>query len=413
MCLDVQRPVKVIDLRNPVHKLFNREQWDISDADYAELLPSMKLASKLLEVGMEYIATFLPSDSLHTQPSLRGPDPVIRLTKHPTGQDLEAAREELENLCEIVRFQTNDSMFKAEGWLGITRLTSAPEPWSGESPDDIVASDEERQQNGDTRRRLIVGIMSEYVDALKKFAANSESHLRARFFSAYTLAHEIGHVIYHKDFRAYNEEDASEPYVEDENRAELGFSFMANIFSGYNPFPNKVTPPPKRGTPIDWKNAGNWTPHLSIERKRPKYKTLYSISIDYMEKIVSEEFWAGIGKLKDLESIRKARVALSPVTSGRDVATATLPEWVPQRFMDDYELFWTDDAKDRGSRPNLYNQLSKEEIEFELSRLGNSLQSKSINRSILDPIDDEENFDFPGPVGKHNNNQFDEAIIRF
>lgn len=45
-------------LTGPVHPLFARNRWEVSDEDYQLLMPSMRLATRLLEVGMPYLAIF-------------------------------------------------------------------------------------------------------------------------------------------------------------------------------------------------------------------------------------------------------------------------------------------------------------------------------------------------------------------
>jgi hypothetical protein len=202
----------------------------------------MRLASYLLEVGMDFIASFAPSDNLHNDIAGRLSyleeyhvgDRQISLIKDPDGQDLATAREELNDIANVVKWQINNEMWRNNQWLGLTRLTNAPRLWAGESPVEVHNSDNKLKKSGDTRRHIIIGIAGEYVDALKKFRVSSEEHLHARFQSAITMAHELGHTIWQQDFRALSL-DMSEPYVEDENWAELGYSFISRIFHGHNP----------------------------------------------------------------------------------------------------------------------------------------------------------------------------------
>jgi hypothetical protein len=146
---DIGRDVQPTDLANPIHKIFRRERWEATDEDYEVLLPSMRLASNLLDVGMDFIASFLPSDNLHNDIAGRlsyleeyhGGDRQISLIKEPDAQDLATAREELNDIANVVKWQINNEMWRNNQWLGITRLTNASRPWAGESPVEVHNSD--------------------------------------------------------------------------------------------------------------------------------------------------------------------------------------------------------------------------------------------------------------------------------
>jgi hypothetical protein len=186
---DIGRGVHPTDLDNPIHKIFRRERWEVTDEDYEVLLPSMRLASNLLAVGMDFIASFLPSDNLHNNIGSRlsyleeyhGGDGQIPLIKDPDAQDLATAREELNDVANVVKWQINNEMWRNNQWLGITRLTNGPKPWRNESPVEVYNSDNKLKKSGDAHRLIVIGIAGEYVDALKKFSMDSEEHLHARF----------------------------------------------------------------------------------------------------------------------------------------------------------------------------------------------------------------------------------------
>lgn len=127
--------------------------------------------------------------------------------------------------------------------------------------------------------------MQEYVDALKKYPSDSEEHLRAAFLAAMTMTHEIGHIVWHQDFRSMDyDRDGAEPYFADYSVSELGCCFIASIFDGKNPFEcGKQVPT-------------NFTQALYWERVRKLdtdelYCTDYSMSIPYLEQILSQESW--------------------------------------------------------------------------------------------------------------------------
>jgi hypothetical protein len=53
------------------------------------------------------------------------------------------------------------------------------------------------------------------------------------------MTHEIGHAVFHQDFRSldYDPVQGYEPWVGQDCWAELGLSYIGWIFAGYNPVP--------------------------------------------------------------------------------------------------------------------------------------------------------------------------------
>jgi hypothetical protein len=76
--------------------------------------------------------------------------------------------------------------------------------------------------------------MGEYVLALRQFPPDSEAYLRATFLAAITMTHEIGHAVFHQDFRSldYDPVQGYEPWVGQDCWAELGLSYIGWIFAG-------------------------------------------------------------------------------------------------------------------------------------------------------------------------------------
>ena len=143
------------DLDRPLLDFFSRELWEITDADYALLMPSMRLATYLIRIGMPYIATFLPSENVFG-PS-RGHCPADIPLKDPvTADDLAEAEKELREVAQSTRWQINNEMFEDHGWLGITMLAPVSRPWGVVTQADVEASDEAAQRRGELRRPLII-----------------------------------------------------------------------------------------------------------------------------------------------------------------------------------------------------------------------------------------------------------------
>ena len=136
-------------------EFFRREQWDITDEDYATLLPSMHLASYLIRTGMPYIATFLPSETVFG-PSGDSFPTQIPLKDPTTPNDLKEAEDELKEVAKSTRWQINYEMFEQHGWLGITMLTPVQRPWETVSEAQIQDADAAAKNRGDLRRPLII-----------------------------------------------------------------------------------------------------------------------------------------------------------------------------------------------------------------------------------------------------------------
>ena len=284
----------------------------------------MRLASCLIRVGMPYISSFLPSkdkDFWRTDGEESWPK-EIPLNLNPSQRDVREAEEDLGSIAKDVKWCLNDIMYAKWGYMGLTRIAEPEgpgEPWEILDVENIETSDTWLKAQGKQRRPLLVGIMEEYLNAIKTSDPASEQHIRATFMAGITMAHEVGHVIFLNDFRSFN--SSGEPHVGDGCEAELGFSFICWIFSGFHP-QNTLED-------IMFKHTLSWEPQYTLSMKeRPLYKTYYSIPISYMERVLSQEFWDSLGPPDQLCSER-ARKALRPNTDGKDglVATATKPNW--------------------------------------------------------------------------------------
>jgi hypothetical protein len=177
------------------------------------------------------------------------------------------------------------------------------------------------------------------------------------------MAHELGHTIWQQDFRALSR-DMSEPYVEDENWAELGYSFISRIFHGHNP--NICTV--KGYDDLDWTLPMCWTPHLkaSTSSSRLHYKTLYSIPVKYMEDILSQKFWTDLGDPTDLGFKVRAKERLRPQLDEQHAAIASEPQFGVEPGK--VEAYWKSTFKDRGHLGLV--SVSTEEIQAVLESRG-------------------------------------------
>lgn len=184
---------------------FDKRRWkDVSEDDYNLLLPSMQLASNLLRAGEDFLTFLVPSNRVHNR--LEGkrrdnPNAYVIPPDRFDEAELRETREELKEIAKVVKWQLNDTMAKDKQWLGITRLVTedkwGPRPWTDLNVDAVDSSDQELVDQGLFRRPLIIGIMKEYVDALKSLPNDSEARLRATFLAAITMAHEIAHAVWH------------------------------------------------------------------------------------------------------------------------------------------------------------------------------------------------------------------------
>ncbi|KAE8443809.1 hypothetical protein EG329_001316 [Mollisiaceae sp. DMI_Dod_QoI] len=399
------------DLTNPVHKLFEREKWtNISDDEYNILLPSLRLASNLIAVGTDYFAQFLPSDDVHEELAQRlenKQEHVIIFKKDPfTDEELQTTREELDSIAEDIEWRLNYTLAKTNGALGMTRHVKegyyAQEPWPVLTLDEVVRSDHEAQQNGHPNRRpLLVGIMAEYMQALKDYTQDSEAYLRAIFHAAITITHEVGHVVWLQDYRDLDyDEMGREPFVENYSMAELGFCWEAFLFSGFHVRTAKI----KAETALEFEAAAIWDPYLTTDvtmRNRPLYRTQFSIPIAYMQQLFTQKFWDDLGDQAAYDFSAKAVAALKPATDLNAIippATARARNWTMTRY--DEKPRWEREFFDRGETPNISGRISKAEIELvkeELRPYFKQILPTGKNPFGEDDDEDFDEFDDPTP----------------
>lgn len=272
---------------------------------------------------MPYITSFLPSKKKRFWRNDGGnpcPD-EIHLKPHITQEEIEEAMDELETISDYVHWCLNSTIQPRWKHLAETRLVESDEPWEKLDVDTVLDSDLRLKFQGQEHRSLTIGIMNEFFTVLRDTDPRSEQHLRATFMAAVTMVHEVGHIVFHTDFRSLSGNPHKEPYVEDSCEAELGHSFVNWIFSGFHPL--------NIPTDLEFKDTLFWVPQDTLSMgKRPLYTTHYSIPLSYIERLVVEEFWQGFGD-ETPSWMEKARRALRPNVDGQsdEVATSMVPNW--------------------------------------------------------------------------------------
>ncbi|TGO13804.1 hypothetical protein BTUL_0063g00360 [Botrytis tulipae] len=342
-------------LTGPVHPLFARKRWEVSDEDYQLLMPSMRLATRLLEVGMPYLASFLPSSIIfgspqevsHAEHSHLVCPRVIPLKHTVLIKDLQAAELELEAIARCIKWRLNDRMHATRNWNGITRIVDYGEADFHElDENEIRESDLQAAQAGRVRRPLVIAIMDLLLVPMRTHPADSEIRLKAQFMAAITMIHEIGHAIFLQDYRSFNPPSGDEPYVEKDVDSELGRSFVSWIFNGFHPqFCESHDQDAKFGS-LGW--SLYWQPLFKTnqlfgndkEHKRPLYEKLYAIPVSYLSNTFRQTWWeanqrgvplhqlaATLKKSLSLDYSDKAEAAISVKANWWMDPIAKLPRW--------------------------------------------------------------------------------------
>ncbi|KAI5868517.1 hypothetical protein GGS23DRAFT_609197 [Durotheca rogersii] len=128
---------------------------------------------------------------------------------------------------------------------------------------------------------------------------HGEEYLLTAFMAAVTILHELGHAIYWIDRRAVPG-NLHEPFYGGDLEMELGDSFVASVFGGWVPVPigdlteaDREGGGGRRGTKLGFEDGLAWRQFLSWDyhRLRPKHRAHYSISVDYVARLFSEQCW--------------------------------------------------------------------------------------------------------------------------
>jgi hypothetical protein len=316
-------------------------------------MQSMQLASRFIEVGMPYIASFLPSDSISYNKVSNDDNgssyDEIRLMEGLSNKELSEAKKELEEIAKSVRWEVSPDIFSSTmpSW-GRNILAQQTQPWSFENAEQMRASDKILKDQGKTRRSIVVGIAAQYIDTIVGNPENSETHLRAVWHAALTLIHEIGHIKWNHDFK--HVPDNGEPYVGDMCWAELGIAFSSWLFSGCTPttIPTVHSLEDPFDRPLIWRHDKTLrdVEQLGAEN-RPCYVTYWSISTSYLEDTLQQEFWDELGKGEKKGFSAKARAMLKPtvIFGTPKPATLMIPDF---NYDGKHPPRWISECLDRG-----------------------------------------------------------------
>lgn len=206
----------------------------------------------------------------------------------------------------------------SEMWSDLKRrysgLTVVGHPYSGEfrgqPVEEIARWDKKFKEENSACRQLTVAIPSQFIDAIMFHEEGTRAWTRAVFFAAYTMVHEIGHVVFWADFKGVNNEGLAggqEPLYNLDLESELGNSLMASIFGGWLIQPMSMNDghlPPLEKTAhsnmIGFKQCGfYWVKQPRVTdvdvdkklEKLPEARTCYSMPFEDIQKFTQSQFW--------------------------------------------------------------------------------------------------------------------------
>jgi hypothetical protein len=281
---------------------------------------SILLATILLEIGMPYLACWLPEPAFATGRDLGTQNeitPNVEITQDRMSKaGIELARAELNEIMQGLEWREDPRMLEAKGWWGVTTYCY-PRPEKDFSRIQVHGSaieDHECQENGYKRRQNAIAITSTYIDILLNTDKASEQHVCAEFHLATNLVHEIAHLVYWQNFKHLNPFMGTEPVVDDQPVMELGLAFVGWLFSGWNPEPIVF----KKNYGDVFKYGMRWVKQLGRQPwGRREWEITYSMPFSYVQDIMSQRFWKGTeGKLIRQSTLYKIRVP-APFHYGR------------------------------------------------------------------------------------------------
>ncbi|KAK4221737.1 hypothetical protein QBC38DRAFT_117539 [Podospora fimiseda] len=346
-------------LNNPIHPLFTNFTVPPGD-DYtliSELFPSLRLATLLLQSsGLPWLSEFFISDIF--SPLYPGFDhllktPTVITRHHSASWATPQQKYEWINsthhillssaffLPDEIQWRLDPDILSRHGWVGYTARhqhfsSSGLNISLNDHPDCVLQSDKSTiSLLKKTSRCMTILIMREYALHLRYLSTGSEEWLFTAFMCACTLLHEIGHLVYWKDFRAINKK-MTEPYFGDDLEMELGDSFVSSIFGGWCPVPieNRFGFTNEGGRfrgGLGWRQFLRW----GAGGKRPRWRVGYSVRVDYIAALFDIQNWRNYETCPELlirpwtlpESCSKSTTIIPGVTEAGLHASAALPDY--------------------------------------------------------------------------------------
>jgi hypothetical protein len=295
----------------------------MDDRRFNSMSQSILLASRLLEIGMPYLASWLPEPNFRAGYNPRvdawAEYDIVDIHTAPADRDIQATRNELNEISNNIEWWEDPEMLPNNGWWGIT-ASCYPRATSNFSQRQIVSSeamDNELKSAGYNRRQNTIGLASQYVDTLLNSDRTSEQHLCAAFHLAVTSVHEIGHLVYWQNLENKLGPMGFEPSVDDQPYQELGFAFTAWLFGGWNPQPIVDS----RKDPKLFQRGMCWVKQLG-RQTRPRWTMHYSMPFAYVQQIMTQSTWdAWIGNLGH-PGAKAIITAPAPFRYGQNARTA-------------------------------------------------------------------------------------------
>lgn len=319
------RPIRPNNLEVPIHPLFQLDHWNNTPDDIYEFLkPALRLATMFLsqERCMRWWCTMLLGErepdmsDIHKfgRPAqrIRAPVPITPGNALTAIEYLwEKGEEVVEGEGHLLSFRFGENLHLSWGRGPAFAYTCPLDTWEGPLPTHKTWMDHYSKKK---MHRAVVGLHGDYYKQACKLRdlkfPDENQKLRFYFLFAVSLCHEVAHTVESADL--YHGSDTPyfvpEPYVEDMSVRESGcmwekFTFGGRIF----PVNDDVScryglytqawpcPPGER----DWQN------------------TLYSIPMDWIEKIQQQEFWDDHADILTGETQRELeRFLYPPRTSG-------------------------------------------------------------------------------------------------
>ena len=298
---------RIPDLTGDLHPIFARERWRISDQRYEALEQSMQLASKLLRVSGPAMAPFLPK----FVPLNDGTRLNVRASCLPSaGASLDprsarvveaAIQYHAETLPNQITWTECPSMLPNLGWLGINMPCTEEPPFTEPAGEMAwaIADGEEGVYTPGELRSINIGIASQITDCILLSERDSDKHLLAVFYAAITMVHELAHS-WNTHIVSRHNPAHGEPYFANKLNMELGNAYVAWLFGGV--YPTIIRPFEMKGQENSRgvKNEEGlfdyglcWEPIFEKGEPRPYYITEHSMSLRFVERLLSQGAWEG------------------------------------------------------------------------------------------------------------------------